>query len=159
MRVAFEPTLTCTLCGSPMLLRRGQFGEFYGCVRWPECDGIQKLGRDGAPRGPVTDKATRELRIKGHERFDRLWQVWGLRRGDAYARLAAKLGIEKDDCHFGLFDAALCAKATGVVEDLEREEMLHALLAESNLRSASNRRTKQRKAQRARAKARKLVGG
>lgn len=156
MQVGFEPTLTCPLCGNPMVLRRGKFGEFFGCVGWPECDGIQKLGRDGKPRGQVTDKATRELRIKGHERFDRLWQVWGLKRGDAYARLAAKLGIEKDDCHFGLFDDVMCGKALVATVELEQEAMNRAL---SPVSSASNRRTKKRKACRERAKARKLAGG
>lgn len=124
MKVAFEPTRACTLCGSPMLLRKGKFGAFFGCVRWPECDGIQKVGRDGEPRGPVTDKATRELRIECHERFDKLWQKLGLGRKDAYARLAHQLGMATDDCHFGLFDAALCEQAFAAVGVLEQEVVL-----------------------------------
>ena len=28
---------TCPTCGSPMLFRRGRFGEFLACTRYPEC--------------------------------------------------------------------------------------------------------------------------
>jgi len=28
---------TCPTCGSPMLLKRGPFGEFYACSRYPQC--------------------------------------------------------------------------------------------------------------------------
>jgi ssDNA-binding Zn-finger/Zn-ribbon topoisomerase 1 len=27
----------CPLCSSQMILRRGKFGEFYGCRRFPDC--------------------------------------------------------------------------------------------------------------------------
>lgn len=29
--------ITCPRCGSPLVLRSGQFGRFYGCVRYPSC--------------------------------------------------------------------------------------------------------------------------
>jgi len=34
-----ETDLKCPLCGSPMELREGRFGRFYGCTRYPECKG------------------------------------------------------------------------------------------------------------------------
>ena len=28
---------TCPYCGSPLVLRNGQYGRFYGCTRYPDC--------------------------------------------------------------------------------------------------------------------------
>lgn len=33
----------CPLCKSEMVKRKGKFGEFYGCSRYPECKGTQKI--------------------------------------------------------------------------------------------------------------------
>jgi len=30
----------CPKCGSPMVLREGKWGEFWGCSDYPACDGI-----------------------------------------------------------------------------------------------------------------------
>ena len=40
------PVLTdekCEKCGSPMVKRRGRFGEFLGCSAYPKCKNIKKL--------------------------------------------------------------------------------------------------------------------
>ena len=34
-----QTDLKCPLCGSPMELRQGKFGRFYGCSRYPQCKG------------------------------------------------------------------------------------------------------------------------
>lgn len=45
-----EPVLaegiTCDLCGSPMYIREGKFGKFYGCSKYPECNGIKPFLSD-----------------------------------------------------------------------------------------------------------------
>jgi DNA topoisomerase I len=33
--------ITCPKCGSPMYLRESRFGKFYGCSKYPECDGTR----------------------------------------------------------------------------------------------------------------------
>ena len=33
----------CDLCGSPMLVRKGRFGEFLACSRYPECKGTKSI--------------------------------------------------------------------------------------------------------------------
>jgi len=41
-----EPVMTdekCEKCGSPMVRRRGRFGEFLGCSAYPKCKNIKKL--------------------------------------------------------------------------------------------------------------------
>lgn len=37
----------CRLCGCLMRLRRGKFGEFYGCTAYPRCKNTTSL-RDAA---------------------------------------------------------------------------------------------------------------
>jgi len=32
---------TCPQCGGPMQLRSGKFGEFWGCLRYPDCRGTR----------------------------------------------------------------------------------------------------------------------
>lgn len=34
----------CPLCGSPMVVKEGKFGEFLACSRYPECKGTKPLG-------------------------------------------------------------------------------------------------------------------
>ena len=33
----------CPLCGSPMAKRKGPYGEFFGCSKYPQCKGVRKL--------------------------------------------------------------------------------------------------------------------
>jgi DNA topoisomerase-1 len=35
-------------------MRRGRFGNFLACTRYPECKGTRKIGRDGKPVAPPT---------------------------------------------------------------------------------------------------------
>jgi DNA topoisomerase-1 len=50
-----EEAESCELCGKPMALKRGRFGQFLGCTGYPECRNIRKIARSGvvAP-APVT---------------------------------------------------------------------------------------------------------
>jgi DNA topoisomerase-1 len=38
---------TCDLCGKPMALKRGRFGQFLGCTSYPECRNIRKISKSG----------------------------------------------------------------------------------------------------------------
>lgn len=33
----------CPRCGSPMTIRRGKYGQFYGCVGYPDCRGTRDI--------------------------------------------------------------------------------------------------------------------
>lgn len=50
-----EEAETCELCGKPMALKRGRFGQFLGCTGYPDCRNIRKIAKSGvvAP-APVT---------------------------------------------------------------------------------------------------------
>ncbi|HOS15150.1 MAG TPA: type I DNA topoisomerase [Smithella sp.] len=37
----------CELCGKPMTVKRGRYGQFLGCTGYPECKNIKKLDKDG----------------------------------------------------------------------------------------------------------------
>ena len=37
--------VSCPKCGAPMKIRKSQYGVFYGCTRYPECDGIIKINK------------------------------------------------------------------------------------------------------------------
>ncbi|HYY56641.1 MAG TPA: type I DNA topoisomerase [Pyrinomonadaceae bacterium] len=52
---AAEEAETCELCGKPMALKRGRFGQFLGCTGYPDCRNIRKIARSGAVApAPVT---------------------------------------------------------------------------------------------------------
>ena len=37
----------CELCGKPMAVKRGRYGQFLGCTGYPDCKNIKKMGKDG----------------------------------------------------------------------------------------------------------------
>ncbi|MFO7568260.1 MAG: type I DNA topoisomerase [Smithellaceae bacterium] len=37
----------CELCGKPMAVKRGRYGQFLGCSGYPECKNIKKMTKDG----------------------------------------------------------------------------------------------------------------
>lgn len=42
----------CELCGKPMALKRGRFGQFYGCTGYPDCRNIRKIAKSGVVTPP-----------------------------------------------------------------------------------------------------------
>ncbi|MBC7798608.1 MAG: type I DNA topoisomerase, partial [Pyrinomonadaceae bacterium] len=42
-----ETVEPCELCGKDMALKRGRFGQFYGCTNYPECKNIRKISKTG----------------------------------------------------------------------------------------------------------------
>jgi len=41
--IEIDPLVTCPECGEASVLRQGRFGEFYSCVRFPDCRGRRTL--------------------------------------------------------------------------------------------------------------------
>jgi DNA topoisomerase I len=46
-----EPEV-CELCGKPMALKRGRFGQFLGCTGYPDCRNIRKIAKSGKAAPP-----------------------------------------------------------------------------------------------------------
>jgi DNA topoisomerase-1 len=49
----------CELCGKPMAIKRGRYGQFLGCTGYPECKNIKKISKEGkvtTQEAQITDK-------------------------------------------------------------------------------------------------------
>lgn len=92
------------------------YGRNYG--QWPWAYLCENCGAyvglhpfTNIPLGTLADKSMREARKGCKPAFDRLHETGLMSRGQAYQRLAEKLGIDKNECHFGWFDIDMCARA------------------------------------------------
>lgn len=121
----FTPSITeCTLCGGAVEFVNNKvvygkpFGEWpmiYRCTN-PACHAFVHCHPGSTtPLGTMADSYTRRLRKKAHHAFDRLWRNGRMTRSDAYTWLAKRLGIPRDQCHIGLFDAAQCQRVIDAV--------------------------------------------
>lgn len=54
IKVTVEETPACELCGSPTRRRKGQYGDFYGCTKHPECKGIINIQQKKKTRRKAT---------------------------------------------------------------------------------------------------------
>lgn len=118
-----DPELTCPECGKKMMLRRGKFGWFYGCLAWPKClctHGAHQQSK--LPLGTPCDTETRRARIQAHRSIDVLWKGRNgdgkgiMSRDQVYAYLARKMGIRRGKCHIGDFDLEQCREAARIAE-------------------------------------------
>ena len=110
--------VNCGECGAPMRLREtkkywtrdGEPKKFFGCSRWPECNGIHGAHPDGTPLGIPANAVTKAARIRAHDAFDRLWkdETSPLTRKQAYAWMQAAMGLTKEQAHIGNFDLIQC---------------------------------------------------
>lgn len=48
----------CPKCGSPMAKRTGKNGQFWGCTKYPTCDGIENIGKKTSKTGTAKRKNT-----------------------------------------------------------------------------------------------------
>jgi ssDNA-binding Zn-finger/Zn-ribbon topoisomerase 1 len=89
--------------------------HFFGCTNWPNCKGGMGCHPDGTPLGIPADAATRKVRIKAHEVFDRLWKKPGgvMSRTKAYRWLAAQMKAQ--EVHIGQMDADECRRVIKIV--------------------------------------------
>lgn len=119
--------LKCGDCGSPLVLKDGKFGIFYGCVMYREngCRGSLNCHKvTSEPLGFPVDSVTRQLRKEAHALFDQLWQANArsqpgaamMRREEAYKWMAKHLGLSESDAHIAKLDAAGCRRLIATVD-------------------------------------------
>lgn len=119
-------------CGAVMVHLPSRFHTPQGFLRCSSqgCDGIQSLDAQGNPRGPVTDKSTRQARTAAHNSFDAIWKdcmaeyaapgkrkaktLTGIARHRCYAWLADQMGLSVEDCHIGFFGKEQCAQVVAI---------------------------------------------
>lgn len=110
----------CAECGSPMKLRNSRYGLFYGCTKFPECDGKHGAHADGKPFGTPATKEVKQARIAAHAEFDKPWKTPGplkMKRGAAYRWMQKAMGLEADKAHIGMFDKAQCEQLIQKVQE------------------------------------------
>jgi hypothetical protein len=111
-----RPVATCGECGklagpvmgSAIFDNRRDMDDkiFFLCVCGAYCGSHQGSGTPlGKPAGPKTRLARRNA----HYDFDRIWKGGLMGRNEAYAWLAARLGIDPFHCHIGLSDKQIAA--------------------------------------------------
>jgi len=94
-------------CGSKMAFRTSQYGGFWGCERYPHCDGLVGVHKGTKkPLGNAANSATRKLRSRAHASFDSIWKEDHFSRSKAYEWLAGVMKLSVNDCHIGKFDDA-----------------------------------------------------
>jgi len=95
-----------------MVLKRGKYGYFYSCERYPHCRGIHSANkRTGAPLGIPANRQTIEARKRAHKIFDLLWRGQNSpmkSRPEAYAWLRKVMKLSKTDGHIGRFSIEQC---------------------------------------------------
>ena len=108
----------CRFCAGPVQLvdNKAIYGRNYG---WPKtylCDDCGAFvgchPNTEIPLGTLADDATREARKRAHSAFDHIWRDKHLSRDEAYLWLAGKLGIERRECHIGMFEVERCNAAS-----------------------------------------------
>jgi hypothetical protein len=89
------------------------------CNAWVGChDRNKRYGRVGdEPLGRLANKELREAKMKAHLAFDPIWKEKSMKRKEAYAWLAKKLGIPAEECHIGMFDVDMCREVVIVMSD------------------------------------------
>ncbi len=120
-----EHRVICADCGSPMNLRDSKHGKFYGCTRYPQCNGTHGAQKDGRPLGKPADMATKDARIRAHAVFDMLWKGsrkekkkrwYSVTRTEAYEWMQNQMNLSADEAHIGLFSIDQCQSLIGYVK-------------------------------------------
>ncbi len=74
------------------------------------------------PLGRLADAELREWKKRAHAAFDPIWQYGRFRRkrNAAYAWLAGKMGLAKEETHIGMFDVSQCKQVIQIMYDERR---------------------------------------
>lgn len=101
------------------------FWECRPCDAYVGCHEAGKGYGDGTrPMGRLANAALRAAKRGVHLVFDPLWREAehrGRARTEAYARLAAEMGLPIEQCHIGEFDLEQCARAKEIARRLRIE--------------------------------------
>lgn len=90
------------------------YGMIYICHPCKAWVGVHK-GTDKA-LGRLANASLRKAKMDAHKYFDQIWRSGRMSRSLAYAKLAAFMNIDIEDCHIGMFDEDQCS----AVEDFSR---------------------------------------
>jgi len=119
--------VSCPYCGqqaeyvdSAVIYGRS-YGMVYLCRQCDAYVGVHK-GTD-QPLGRLANRELRRWRNRAHAMFDPLWQKgrFRRRRNDAYAWLAEKMGLPKEETHIAMFNVPQCKQVIQIMNDERRQ--------------------------------------
>lgn len=98
--------------------------KFWLCRPCRAYVGTHRDSPDHKPLGRLADATLRVWKQRVHEVFDPLWkgEEKKMKRSEAYAVLAARMGIQIDECHIGMFDVERCKAAERIVKEWNEKE-------------------------------------
>jgi len=88
--------------------------NFYQCAPCDAYVGCHKTGDGKQPLGRLANAELRKAKSAAHAAFDPMWKDGKKKRGSAYAWLSDQLGIDKRDCHIGMFDVETCRRVVEI---------------------------------------------
>lgn len=88
---------------------------FYGCSRFPDCNGILPANENGSPRGRPRTRELQGWRNRAHEAFDPIWQEEHCSRGGAYAWLREVMELTSDEAHMFEMGVEQCQRVVELV--------------------------------------------
>ncbi len=93
------------------------YGMIYLCRPCGAWVGVHR-GTD-KPKGRLANAELRKWKMAAHDAFDPLWQVgeFKRRRNAAYAWLAEKMGLPKEQTHIGMFDIDQCKRVIQIMNE------------------------------------------
>lgn len=123
-------SVVCDYCGNdaPLVTGREVYPhrhdlyakKFYQCL---PCDAVVGVHEGTTnPLGRLANPELRKAKMDAHAAFDPLWRSGEHKRGQLYGWLSNQLGIEKKDCHIGMFDAAMCRRVVEVCQTSKPEK-------------------------------------
>lgn len=113
----------CPYCGSESkqvkgrdiyLRARNSYADktFYQCT---PCDAyVGCHPSTDVPLGRLANAPLRKARNAAHAIFDLKWRSGNMKRKEAYAWLAEKLGLDRKDCHIALMEIEMCQRVVEV---------------------------------------------
>jgi len=117
----------CPYCGrqAEYVDTKEIYGKSYGMAYLCRpCDAYVGV-HDGTdqPLGSLANWELRRWRNRAHAAFDPLWQRgrFRRRRNDAYAWLAEKMGLPKEETHIAMFDVPQCKQVIQIMNDERRQ--------------------------------------
>lgn len=99
----------CPFCGGAIIHTSNVhvYGKVYGngmIWKCEDCTASVGCHPDGSPLGILANDKMKQLKIQCHKAFDPLWKEGKMKRKEAYRRLAKRLNIKQEYCHFGFFN-------------------------------------------------------
>lgn len=98
--------------------------KFYLCAGCDAYVGCHE--KSGLPLGRLANSTLRAAKMLAHDSFDPLWRNEKeprKARKKAYSWLAKKMGVDRDDCHIGMFSEDQCMKVVRICSSVEYGEL------------------------------------